>query len=47
MTQTEQNKAWRDRQAAMLRDNLKKRKALQKAQKQQLAQQELQNSEDK
>ena len=34
MTKAAQNKAWRDRQATMLRDNLKKRKALQKAQKQ-------------
>ncbi len=32
MTKADKNKAWRDKQAGMLRDNLKKRKMFQKAQ---------------
>ncbi len=37
MTQkTEQKKSWRDRQAEVLRENLKKRKMMQKAKKQTL-----------
>ncbi len=43
MTKVEQNKKWRDRQANMLRDNLKKRKMLQKAR----LQNDQDNKEDK
>ncbi len=32
MTKADKNKAWREKQASMLRDNLKKRKMFQKAQ---------------
>ena len=32
MTKADQNRVWRERQASMLRDNLKKRKLFQKAQ---------------